>query len=298
MRTLVMGDIHGAYKAMKQCLERSSFDYENDQLIQLGDIADGQNEVYECVEELLKLKNLIAIKGNHDDWFYEYIQTGYHPDQWRQGGAATAVSYLRTIGKEDLILRSGQGYKTALNPADIPEAHQLFFRHQHLYYIDEGNNCFVHGGFDRYQPFKGQRPQEYYWNRDLWMSALSFKATTRNPKEKGIFKMVTDFREIFIGHTCTVNWKTSEPMQAGNIWNLDTGGGPEGRLTIMDTRTKQFWQSDPANELYPGYGKEQRISERPDSNKKRLENSIKSGDIEEVRKVYEQLKSDRSTKPE
>ena len=74
MKTFVMGDVHGAYKALKQCLERASFDYQNDCLIQLGDIADGGNEVYECVEELLKIKNLVAIKGNHDDWFCEYTR--------------------------------------------------------------------------------------------------------------------------------------------------------------------------------------------------------------------------------
>lgn len=33
-----MGDIHGAYKALQQCLERSKFNYENDKLIQLGDV--------------------------------------------------------------------------------------------------------------------------------------------------------------------------------------------------------------------------------------------------------------------
>jgi len=39
-------------KALRQCLERSSFDYENDRLIQLGDIVDEYPEVYEFVEEL------------------------------------------------------------------------------------------------------------------------------------------------------------------------------------------------------------------------------------------------------
>lgn len=296
MRTLVLGDIHGTNKALKQCLDRASFDYENDLLIQLGDIADGCDGVYECVDELLKLKNLIAIKGNHDHWFHEYIQTGYHPDQWRQGGAATAVSYLRRIGKEDLIMRSGQGYKTALNPADIPESHQLFFAQQHLYYIDDCNNCFVHGGFDRHHSFKGQPAQEYYWNRELWLDAFSFSSTERNPKGRSIFKMVTGFQEIFIGHTGTVNWKTNQPMHAENIWNLDTGGGPEGRLTIMDIRTKQFWQSDPANELYADFDNELRIGERTDVNKAQLENSINSGDIEEVRKAYKSLKAGKSAK--
>lgn len=42
--TYVMGDIHGAHKAFIQCLERSNFDYDNDILIQLGDVADGWSE--------------------------------------------------------------------------------------------------------------------------------------------------------------------------------------------------------------------------------------------------------------
>lgn len=41
MRTFVIGDIHGAYKALVQFLEHSGFDYDNDRLIPIGDIADG-----------------------------------------------------------------------------------------------------------------------------------------------------------------------------------------------------------------------------------------------------------------
>lgn len=81
-RNFVVGDIHGAFKALMQCLERCTFDYENDRLIQPDDIVDGHHQSFECVEELLKIKNLVAIRGNHDQWFYEFIQTDYHPFQW------------------------------------------------------------------------------------------------------------------------------------------------------------------------------------------------------------------------
>ena len=40
-------------------------------------------------------------------------------------------------------------------------------------------------------------------------------------------------------------------MNRCNVWNLDTGGGWLGKLTIMDIDTKQFWQSDFVYELYP-----------------------------------------------
>src|SRR5882762_9741337 len=105
MRTFVMGDIHGGYKALQQCLERAAFDRDKDTLIQLGDIADGFSEVYGCVEELLKIHNLVAIKGNHDEWLNQFVLTAYHPTEWRQGGAATARSYLRFIGKENKIIQ-------------------------------------------------------------------------------------------------------------------------------------------------------------------------------------------------
>ncbi len=41
MRTFVLGDVHGAARALKQVLERSSFDYSADRLVCLGDVADG-----------------------------------------------------------------------------------------------------------------------------------------------------------------------------------------------------------------------------------------------------------------
>jgi Calcineurin-like phosphoesterase len=251
MRTFVMGDIHGAYKAFLQSLDRSSFDRNTDVLIQLGDVADGFDEVYECVEELLNIPHLIAIKGNHDEWLNEFIMTGYHPAGWTQGGAATARSYLRVIDREDKLFFTGNRYKTALNPADIPEAHRRFFQHQRLYYVDERNNCYVHGGFNRHQGFTGQKPEIYYWDRELWASALSYNAFEKHQKGENHFRMFTAFNEIFIGHTSTVLWKTDQPMKAANIYNLDTGSGGPGRLTIMEVDSKQFWHSDPVRELYP-----------------------------------------------
>jgi len=71
--------------------------------------------------------------------------------------------------------------------------------------------------------------------------------------EKPKFKMIENFKEVFIGHTTTECWKQTVPMHAANIWNLDTGAGMYGKLTIMDVDTKEFWQSDKGNELYPEY---------------------------------------------
>ena len=67
------------------------------------------------------------------------------------------------------------------------------------------------------------------------------------------FKMIENFKEVFIGHTSTQFWGEDTPMNAANIWNLDTGGGWFGKVSIMDVKTKEFWQSDDGKTLYPEF---------------------------------------------
>lgn len=260
-KTWVFGDAHGAFKALKQIFERAPIQ-EGDTIISLGDTPDGWSEVYECVELLLSMRkkyNMIFIKGNHDDWTLTMMTTGAHPGL-PQGGRSTLDSYLK----------HGDGKFV------IPHDHLAFFQFQHLYYKDKCGRIFVHGGFNRHQLLEEQSdPSVFYWDRDLWMSALSWKAMNkgvvmRDPEYQHNykFKIKEPCTEIFIGHTPTLNWSTDEsvtsfgiiipgnrpcttPMQAGPVWNLDTGAAYEGVLTIMDVETKEFWQSDTVQDLYP-----------------------------------------------
>lgn len=243
MQTFVMGDLHGNYDALRQCLKRAAFNYEQDTLIQLGDIVDGEEFSFECVEELLKIKHLVSIKGNHDAWLQEYIKTGYHPVKWGFGALNTARSYAKHAGKKLIVRGSPQGYKVSLNPADIPEMHQLFFKRQSLYYIDKWRNCFVHAGFDTKQPFNSQRPENYYWDRLLWQNALKWQIAQKYQQNPDPFDTMEQFNAIFLGHTSTLHWHITVPMKAANIYNIDTGSGGLGKLTIMNVQTLKFWQS-------------------------------------------------------
>lgn len=241
MRTFVMGDIHGAHKALVQCLERSGFNREEDTLIQLGDVCDGWNEVYECVEELFSIRNLVPIRGNHDDWFMEFHHTGHHGSQWEHGAHATAHSYLRAAGK-------GLVNPNVLLPDMVDPAHRKFFEDQLMYHIDTTGRLFIHGGFNRHTGLEMTMPLLYFWDRDLWSEALSWESMVDRTHP---FKIKGAYPTIFIGHTTTMNWGKDVPMRAANIWNLDTGAGFKGKLTIMDVDTEQYWQSDPVRELYP-----------------------------------------------
>jgi serine/threonine protein phosphatase 1 len=220
-RTFVMGDIHGAYRALRQCFERANFDYENDHLICLGDVADGWPETSACIDELLKLKNLIYIFGNHDFWALEWMENGVIDDVWfDQGGKATIKSYS---GKK------------------IPKTHIHLLNHAELYY-QLNNKLFVHAGIDPQQPLETQGMSTFLWDRTLAKTALNFY-------EKQIQRKLTSFDEIYVGHTPIPFLK---PIQACEVWLMDTGAGWSGVLSMMEIDTKEVFTSDPVPTLYPG----------------------------------------------
>ncbi|MHB0866258.1 MAG: metallophosphoesterase [Thermoleophilia bacterium] len=221
MKTYVLGDIHGAYRALRQVFERSGFDAEKDRLIFLGDAVDGWSESPECVEELTRVKRLVYLLGNHDVWALDWLLYGFSPTVWEeQGGQATKDAYNRLPWSE----KKGE--------------HIEFLLKGRFKFLDEENRLFVHGGIDPEVSLAGQSEADMIWDRML------FDLTAGVP----------DYREIFIGHTLTLNEGTDKPLQYGekdNIWRLDTGAGWHGRLTIMDVASHEYWQSDLVTELYP-----------------------------------------------
>jgi len=223
MKTFVIGDIHGSYKAMVQCFDRSSFDYNNDRLVVLGDICDGFAQVDRCIDELIKIKHCHCIVGNHDQWALKWAQTGWKETVWlSQGGRATIESY--------------GGHK-------MPQAHIEFLQKATFWFESEGR-IYMHGGFDPLKPLSAQDNDEFIWNRSLIDQALKVNAI--NPDYQ-----FSDFKEIFVGHTPTIKFDSIIPIKLCNVWDMDTAAGWGGKLSIMDVNTKQYWQSDLTSELYP-----------------------------------------------
>lgn len=228
-KKFVLGDIHGNIKALKQCLERSNFNYDEDMLIVLGDICDGYKYVKECVDELLKIKDCVLVIGNHDWWTLDWIETGHIAHMWeKQGGENTMKSY---------------GYEKP------PQSHIDFLKNHHTVYIVDNDGVkyiFVHGGLDRKKQLKDHTQYEIMWDRDLLHTAWMTHTKTKRPNH-----MYTDFDKVFLGHTSTQFYKSVKPMLLCNIVAMDTGAGWDGKLSIMDIDTLKFWQSDWCHELYP-----------------------------------------------
>jgi len=237
-KTFAIGDIHGGYKALLQCFERSRFNRTEDKLIVLGDVCDGWPQTREVIDELLTMKNLIFVIGNHDYWTLEWMLTGEQPPIWtEQGGMSTLISY-----NQDYL--------------DVPESHIEFLKSGTPLYIDDKNRAFVHGGFDRKKDARTQDQQTLMWDRRLIQTAVECSRMRGSRPKK-----LTEFSEVFLGHTpvSALGIAATEgsivvdtPVNLFEIWDLDTGGGWEGKITIMDVDTHDYWQSDIVYTLYPG----------------------------------------------
>jgi serine/threonine protein phosphatase 1 len=93
-------------------------------------------------------------------------------------------------------------------------------------------------------------PKLFYWDRTLWETAL---ALNENLDKNSLYypKRLTLYNEIYIGHTPVTRIEKTIPIKKACIWNVDTGAAFKGSLTIMDVDSKEFWQSEPLNHLYP-----------------------------------------------
>lgn len=226
MKRFVIGDIHGGCKALLQCLERAQFNPAQDLLISLGDICDGWPEVKQTIDELLKIKNLKVILGNHDQWTLRWMQKGTRDRIWTsQGGLATMESY-------------------ANDPFRVPETHKKLLESAMLY-LELDQKLFVHGGILPDVAIERQDEETLLWDRNLVCEAYILHQ--KKPEYR-----FGPWQDIFVGHTTTEVYQTLEPIHACNVWVLDTGGGWSGKLTIMNIDTHEYWQSDLVPGLYPG----------------------------------------------
>lgn len=255
MRTIAIGDIHGGYKALIQLLNRIDLK-KDDQLIFLGDYVDGWSESFEVVDFLISLsrkrnnksplkpvlshpefnileKPPIFLRGNHDELVLDYFVKGDKNEMWLyHGGASTVKSY---------------GNK----PEKAKMAHIHFLKNElHNFYELDGNG-FFHAGFHN---LKGPHYEYYenitYWDRSLWEMALSLdpeikKDDLRYPNRLKIYD------EIYIGHTPTDRLGKHVPVNAANVWNIDTAAAYKGPLTALCVEDKTIWQSDPVHRFYP-----------------------------------------------
>lgn len=230
----VIGDVHGAHKALVELLWKVEFDFEEDELICLGDVCDGWPETKECIDTLLKVKKLTHLLGNHDEWALQFYKNEINSGSYRawaiQGGLAT----MQSLGEQ---------------PEDIAPEHLKYLEDAKLYHIaDNDTKFFAHAG-PPHRAIKLELADSYHfiWNRDKIQHAFNNK-----DKENGM-KADGRWEEIYVGHTPTIGfgYEYDTPQNWQNFWAMDTGASYDGSISIMDIDSKEWHQSTQCWLLYP-----------------------------------------------
>jgi serine/threonine protein phosphatase 1 len=241
MRTIAIGDIHGGYKALVQLIDKINLK-DDDLLIFLGDYVDGWSESYEVVDYLISLSRKrkqnhqtapIYLRGNHDDLVVENLKAEKpHPMWLKHGGQSTLESYKNRTEEEI-------------------EVHFDFLKNHLFNFHERKGNGFFHAGFHNLNgPHYEYFENITYWDRTLWEMALALDPNLKEDHDRYPNRLKL-YKEIFIGHTPTHSWGECQPMNAANVWNLDTAAAYKGPLTAMCVETKEIWQSDPVYTFYP-----------------------------------------------
>lgn len=236
-RTFVIGDIHGALKALDQII--SIIDPKpEDKLIFLGDYVDGWPESAQVIEFLIELEKrckCILLKGNHDFECEQWLSGNTESIEWSmKKGPSTIESY-------GLLLDQHR------------QKHIHFFSNLSLFHIDDQNRLFLHAGFKNNEGPQFEIPTlNLLTDRSLWELALTMDK--RVATHHALFpKKLRLFSEIYIGHTPTLIHDFSVPMRACNVINMDTGAGFHGKLSALEISTSVLIQSDLVQMLYPNH---------------------------------------------
>ncbi|MEM0517505.1 MULTISPECIES: metallophosphoesterase family protein [Aequorivita] len=235
MKTVVIGDIHGGFRALKQLIERANLPSDT-KYIFVGDYVDGWSQSAEVISYLIDFSqkyDCIFLRGNHDELLLNYLRTGDDNPMWlSQGGQSSVNSYSELS-------------KTKKN------IHLRFLENLQNYYIDSENRLFLHAGFtNQHGPQNEYYPNMVYWDRTLWEMVCAMDSSISENDDK-YPKRLKLFKEIFIGHTPTIRVGYDKPANFANVWNVDTGAAFRGKLSMLDVDSKEIWQSEPVFKLYP-----------------------------------------------
>ncbi|MDR2946576.1 MAG: serine/threonine protein phosphatase [Candidatus Adiutrix sp.] len=153
-RFFVVGDIHGSYEKLKAIL--ANLDWapgSGDQLIFLGDYIDRGPQSYDVVQTVAELADrrpdVIALKGNHESMFLDFIGGRADPQLFANGLSATVRDYSRAEG-------------------GLSVQHLNFYRGLALCHETE-EYIFVHAGLAPGLPLARQSAHDMLWVRDEFL---------------------------------------------------------------------------------------------------------------------------------
>lgn len=173
-RILAISDIHGCFDEFQELLTKINYQPEKDQLYLLGDYMDRgpqSKEVMHKVKDLVENDGAIALLGNHDQFFLDWIDDpveGIHRMSIN-GGLDTLVSFL---GHIDINAEDAKTWKS-WRDRFVAEYEDIVSCIRGLrYYVEDQGYIFVHAGIDpELDNWKDTNKHDLVWIRRAFLDA-------------------------------------------------------------------------------------------------------------------------------
>jgi serine/threonine protein phosphatase 1 len=213
MRTLAIGDIHGATLQLDALL--AAVDPQpTDWLIFLGDYVDRGPDSRGTIERLMQLQStheVVCLRGNHELMMTRAKTSESKRREWLSvGGAQCLASYSPMLGTPGKF-------------EHIPRTHWDFLNTQLVDWLETETHIFAHAGVDPDRPMKEQTELAIFW--EFLTGPIQHMSG----------------KTVIVGHT---SQKSGQILDFGCTICIDTHAYAGGNLTCLDVNTGHYWQAN------------------------------------------------------
>ncbi len=192
MKLFVCSDVHGFFDEFKRALDEAGFEPNNPEqlLIVCGDCMDRGGQPVEVMRYLMKLKNKVLIKGNHESLILECIEREYPGFHDYSNGTYNTICELGGAGEgrpfDECCLIAEQRIKP--------------FIRQMVDYYETKNYIFVHSFIPTIEDWR-------YAHASQWESAR-----WGNPFQLAKQGLLPDKTLVFGHWHCSAGWAEKEGL--------------------------------------------------------------------------------------
>lgn len=183
MAIFVVPDIHGEYKKLVDIMDKIKKERkQGDKIIFLGDYVDRGKRSKDVVNYVFELisndDNVVALLGNHDDEFYNIMESNYltiYDIEWLTRYCLETlysygidITYLHNYQLNELgtITKKLEKELLEFKQSEDYRKFKLLMVNCRKYY-KEGNYIFSHSGGVSYKPVEEQSVDDLIWARDF-----------------------------------------------------------------------------------------------------------------------------------
>lgn len=212
-RDFAVGDIHGRFDLLRDCMEDVNFDGRIDRMFSAGDLVDRGPHSLEAVSWIGQ-RWFHPVLGNH-----EIVAMGV------AAGKHDAEHYLKNGGLWFLKLTDEQRHAIACVFATLPYAIEIETSHGLVGIV----HAEIRGNSWRdfiadFQAVQSNNKRKAFIERCCWSRDI----IDAWHEERAMPDRIHDLHKLIVGHS-----RVPEPLQLENIHYIDTGAYKTGNLTVI-----------------------------------------------------------------